>query len=35
MLSPAGFSIVVVMDDKDTKAILVVDIQVMKFVPLE
>jgi len=35
MLSSAGFSIVVVMDDKDTEAILVVEIQVMKFVPEE
>jgi len=32
MLSLAGFSI---MDDEDTEAILVVEIQVMKFVPEE
>jgi len=35
MLSPADFSIVIVMDDEDTEAILVIEIQVMKFMPKE
>ena len=35
MLSSTGFSSVIVMDDKDPEAVLVVEIQVMRFVPKE
>jgi len=35
MLSPAGFSRVTVIDDEDPEAILVVEIQVMRYVPEE
>jgi len=33
MLSPTGFSRVIVMDNEDLEAILVIEIQVMRFVP--
>jgi len=35
VLSPAGFSRVIIMDGKDPEAVLVVEIQVMRFVPKE
>jgi len=35
MLSSTGFSSVIVMDDEDPEAVLVVEIQVMRFVPKE
>jgi len=35
MLSPTGFSRVIVMDDEDPEAVLVIEMQVMRFVPEE
>jgi len=35
MLSPTGFSRVIIMDDKDSEAVLVVEMQVIRFVPEE
>jgi len=35
MLSPTGFSRVTVMDDEDPEAVLVIEMQVMRFIPGE